>query len=179
MKNIRIKSVLCAALATSSLYVGAQNLPSELLDASSDSLSVAEEELVQVAYRKVNKKDLLGGVSSVNVEELMKKDYFTYSLDGMENMVSGWNGSSLWGMDSYLVLVDGVPRDANNVMPSEIKDITFLKGASAVVLYGSRAAKGVIYITTKRGKEGDTRIDVRGNTGFFRSEKLSEIFRIS
>ena len=54
----------------------------------------------------------------------MKKDYFTYSLDGMENMVSGWNGSSLWGMDSYLVLVDGVPRDANNVMPSEIKDIT-------------------------------------------------------
>lgn len=112
MKNIRIKSVLCAALATSSLYVGAQNLPSELLDASSDSLSVAEEELVQVAYRKVNKKDLLGGVSSVNVEELMKKDYFTYSLDGMENMVSGWNGSSLWGMDSYLVLVDGVPRDA-------------------------------------------------------------------
>lgn len=56
MKNIRIKSVLCAALATSSLYVGAQNLPSELLDASSDSLSVAEEELVQVAYRKVNKK---------------------------------------------------------------------------------------------------------------------------
>ena len=167
MKNIRIKSVLCAALATSSLYVGAQNLPSELLDASSDSLSVAEEELVQVAYRKVNKKDLLGGVSSVNVEELMKKDYFTYSLDGMENMVSGWNGSSLWGMDSYLVLVDGVPRDANNVMPSEIKDITFLKGASAVVLYGSRAAKGVIYITTKRGKEGDTRLDVRGNTGFF------------
>ena len=86
MKNIRIKSVLCAALATSSLYVGAQNLPSELLDASSDSLSVAEEELVQVAYRKVNKKDLLGGVSSVNVEELMKKDYFTYSLDGMENI---------------------------------------------------------------------------------------------
>ena len=55
MKNIRIKSVLCAALATSSLYV-ALKLPSELLDASSDSLSVAEEELVQVAYRKVNKK---------------------------------------------------------------------------------------------------------------------------
>ena len=51
----------------------AQNLPSELLDASSDSLSVAEEELVQVAYRKVNKKDLLGGVSSVNVEELNEK----------------------------------------------------------------------------------------------------------
>lgn len=78
-----------------------------------------------MAYRKVNKNDLLGGVSSVNVEELLKKNNFTYSLDNMQSMVNGWNGNSLWGMDSYLVLVDGVPRDANNVMPSEIKDITF------------------------------------------------------
>lgn len=152
------------AFAASSLYVGAQDLQPEVF--GTDSLSATEDEMVQIAYRKVNKNDLLGGVSSVNVEELMKKNYFTYSLSDMQSMVSGWNGNSLWGMDSYLVLVDGVPRDANNVMPSEIKDITFLKGASAVVLYGSRAAKGVIYITTKRGQVGDTRIDVRGNTGF-------------
>ena len=42
----------------------------------------------------------------------------------MQGYVGGWNGNSLWGMDGdnvgYLVLVDGVPRDANNVMPSEI-----------------------------------------------------------
>ena len=148
MKSIRIKSVLCVALAASSLCAGAQNVLSDFPVADSDSLNLASEETVQVAYRKVNKNDLLGGVSSVNVEELLKKNNFTYSLDNMQSMVNGWNGNSLWGMDSYLVLVDGVPRDANNVMPSEIKDITFLKGASAVVLYGSRAAKGVIYITT-------------------------------
>lgn len=63
--------------------------------------------------------------------------------------------NSLWGMDGdnagYLVLVDGVPRDADNVMPSEIAQISFLKGAQAVVLYGSKAAKGAIVITTKRG----------------------------
>lgn len=166
MKSIRIKSVLCVALAASSLCAGAQNVLSDFPVADSDSLNLASEETVQVAYRKVNKNDLLGGVSSVNVEELLKKNNFTYSLDNMQSMVNGWNGNSLWGMDSYLVLVDGVPRDANNVMPSEIKDITFLKGASAVVLYGSRAAKGVIYITTKRGQVGDTRVDVRANTGF-------------
>lgn len=166
MKSIRIKSVLCVALAVSSLYAGAQNVLSDFPVTDSDSLNSSSEEMVQVAYRKVNKNDLLGGVSSVNVEELLKKNNFTYSLDNMQSMVNGWNGNSLWGMDSYLVLVDGVPRDANNVMPSEIKDITFLKGASAVVLYGSRASKGVIYITTKRGQVGDTRIDVRANTGF-------------
>ncbi len=130
--------------------------------------SPAEEDApVQVAYRKVSAEDLLGGVSYINVGELMKKSYMTSSLSDMQALVGGWNGNSLWAQESYLVLVDGVARDANNVMPSEIEQITFLKGASAVVLYGSRAAKGVVYITTKRGKEGHNRIDVRGNTGFY------------
>jgi TonB-dependent Receptor Plug Domain. len=72
------------------------------------------------------------------------------------------------------VLVDGIPRVANNVLPSEIDQITFLKGAQAVVLYGSRAAKGVIYITTKRGKTEDFRISVRANTGFHISKSYPE-----
>lgn len=166
MKYIRVKSILCVALAASFLCAEAQTLQNEVQEAISDSLETAQKETVQVAFRKVNQDNLMGGVSFVNVEELMKKNYSTYSLTDMQGYVGGWNGSSLWAMDSYLVLVDGVPRDANNVMPTEIAQITFLKGASAVVLYGSRAAKGVIYITTKRGKVGGTRIDVRGNTGF-------------
>lgn len=163
MKHIRIKSIICMALAASSLSGLAQEVASASQEAFLDSLN---GEMVQVAYRKVNQNDLLGGVSFVNVEKLMEKNYITYSLTDMQNYVGGWNGNSLWGMDSYLCLVDGVPRDANNVMPSEIEQITFLKGAAAVVLYGSRAADGVICITTKRGKVGKTRIDVRGNTGF-------------
>lgn len=167
MKYIRISSILCMALAASSLGAFAQEATSASQEAFLDSLtSTGEGEMVQVAYRKVNQNDLLGGVSFVNVEKLMDKNYITYSLTDMQNYVGGWNGSTLWGMDSYLCLVDGVPRDANNVMPSEIEQITFLKGAAAVVLYGSRAADGVICITTKRGKEGKTRIDVRGNSGF-------------
>lgn len=167
MKHIRISSILCMALAASSLGAFAQEATPASQEAFLDSLtSTGEGEMVQVAYRKVNQNDLLGGVSFVNVEKLMDKNYITYSLTDMQNYVGGWNGSSLWGMDSYLCLVDGVPRDANNVMPSEIEQITFLKGAAAVVLYGSRAADGVICITTKRGKEGKIRIDVRGNSGF-------------
>jgi len=64
-----------------------------------------------------------------------------------------------------LVVVDGMPRDADNILPSEVEQITVLKGAAAVVLYGSRAAKGVILITTKRGVQGDLRISVRANSG--------------
>lgn len=150
----------------SSIYLNAQDVQNGLPMLLTDSLQAEQDEVVQVAFKKVNEKDLLGGVSFVNMEELMEKNYITYSLSDMQGYVGGWNGNSLWGMDEYLVLVDGVPRDANNVMPSEIEQVTFLKGSSAVVLYGSRAAKGVVYITTKRGKVGRTNIDVRANTGF-------------
>ena len=126
---------------------------------------VAEKELVQVAYRKMYKEDVLGGVSSVSIVNNLDKNYTTSALDGMQAYIGGFQGN-LWGMDGSLILVDGIPRDAEFVKPSEIEQISFLKGASATVLYGSRAAKGVIYITTKRGKAEEQRINVRANTGF-------------
>lgn len=167
MKYIQIRFILCVMLAfTSFSFVEAQTSTHN----ETDSLNGTKNSLVQVAYRKVLQSDLLGGVSVVNFEDLMKKNYNTYSLDNMQGYIGGWNGNSLWGMDSYLVLIDGVPRDANNVDPTEIDQITFLKGASAVVLYGSRAAKGAVLITTKRGKSGGNIINVRANTGFFVSK---------
>ncbi|WP_373804438.1 SusC/RagA family TonB-linked outer membrane protein [Bacteroides heparinolyticus] len=164
MKYIQTKFILCAMSVFSSFAVNAQTM----VENEMDSLATDKQPLVQVAYRKVAQKDLLGGVSVVNVEELTDKNYNTYSLDNMQGYIGGWTGNSMWGMDAdnagYLVLVDGVPRSTDNVLPSEISQITFLKGAQAVVLYGSRAAKGAILITTKRGSEGDLRVNVRANT---------------
>ncbi len=162
MKQIQIRFIICVVFAFSSFhFVEAQTTTAN----ETDSTKNANNSMVQVAYRKVPQSNLLGGVSVVNIEELTKKNYNTYSLDNMQGYVGGWNGNSLWGMDSYLVLVDGVPRDANNVNPTEIEQITFLKGASAVVLYGSRAAKGVVYISTKRGKAGELQVNARANQG--------------
>lgn len=70
-----------------------------------------------------------------------------------------------FGDQGPLVLVDGVPRSASSVKASEVESISMLKDAAAVVLYGSRAAKGVILITTKRGKDSPMHIDVRANVG--------------
>ncbi|MCF0198773.1 MAG: SusC/RagA family TonB-linked outer membrane protein [Bacteroidaceae bacterium] len=138
--------------------------------ASAQEETTDSVEVVNVAYRQQAAGDILGGVSYINMEELAKKNYTTYSLEDMQGYVGGWNGNSLWGMDGdnagYMVLVDGVPRDANNVLPSEISQITFLKGAQAVVLYGTKAAKGAILITTKRGKNDGIRVQVTGNTGW-------------
>ncbi len=129
-------------------------------DAESDST------LVNVAFRTVDKQDMLGGISVIDMKELQDKAYSSYSLDYVDNVVGGFNGN-IWGNTEYLVVVDGMVRDANNVLPTEIDQITLLKGAQAVVLYGPRAAKGVLQITTKRGKEGDLRINLHVNGGLY------------
>ena len=119
---------------------------------------------VKVAFQTKNKSDLMGGVSYVNMPEILEDNYITYPLDRMEAYLGGFNGN-LWGNSSTLVMVDGVPRDLDSVHPTEIAQITFLKGVSAVALYGSRAAKGVIMITTKRGVANSQNISLRTNAG--------------
>lgn len=126
---------------------------------SADSLA----EQVNIAFGKTNKTDLMGGVSEVNVQKLMKKDYHAYSLDDISSLVGGYNGN-IWGQ-APLVLVDGVPRDASAINATEIETVTVLKGASAVALYGSRGAKGAVLITTKRGKKQRLTVEATANTG--------------
>lgn len=122
------------------------------------------DDLVNVAFGTVQGEDLLGGVSSVNVAELLKKDYHIDALADINAIVGGYNGST-WGK-SPLVLIDGSPRDLSYVRAVEVQSVTVLKAASAVVLYGSRGANGAILITTKHGKEQSLRVDVTANTGF-------------
>jgi TonB-linked SusC/RagA family outer membrane protein len=122
--------------------------------------------LVNVAFRTVAKEDLLGGISTINVTELLKKSYSSNSLDNLQSLVGGVTGTNIWGQ-APLILIDGIPRRAADVRLTEVESITILKGADAVVLYGSNGSKGVILITTKRGPIGPLRIDVRGNAGLF------------
>lgn len=161
--------ILFVLLAVATLTAGAQN--------TSDADSLAAKKKVHVAFRDVDPDLLLGGISYVDMQELQKKDYTMSSLEDMYALVGGWNGNNLWGMDNErldnndngnlpLVIIDGVKRPSNNVLPSEIEQVTFLKSAQAVVLYGSKGAKGAILITTKRGKVDGLRIDANANTGY-------------
>ena len=152
--------------------------------------SVQAKKKVHVAFRDKDADQLLGGVAYVDMEELQKKDYTTGSLDDLYAIVGGWNGNNLWGMDNDrldnndnsntpLVIIDGVKRPSNNVLPSEIEQVTFLKGAQAVVLYGPKAAKGAILITTKRGTVDGLQVQVNANTGFHVAKEFPEIGRAS
>ena len=180
MKNFKTNIFLFAMLVASPLTVNAQADD----DVASADSTVAKKK-VHVAFRDVDPDQLLGGVSYVDMEELSKKDYTTSSLEDMNALVGGWNGNNLWGMDNErldnndnsnmpVVIIDGIKRPSNNVLPSEIEQITFLKGAQAVILYGAKAAKGVILITTKRGKVDGLQITANANTGFHVAKEFPE-----
>jgi len=180
MKNIKTNIFLLAMMAAAPLTAAAQT--AEEADAA-DSTVVKKK--VHVAFRDVDADHLLGGVSYVDMEELSKKDYTQSSLEDLMGLVGGWNGNNLWGMDNDrldnndntnmpLVIIDGVKRPSNNVLPSEIEQITFLKGAQAVVLYGSKGAKGAILITTKRGKVDGLQIEANANTGWHFAKEFPE-----
>ena len=62
-------------------------------------IETGQDSLVNVAFRKVAADDVLGGVSSVNYRELMKKNYNTYSLDNLQGYVAGFNGNGMWGLE--------------------------------------------------------------------------------
>ena len=175
MKDIKT-NIFLAMLAASPLMVNAQ---------TAEKADTTAKKKVHVAFRDKDADHLLGGVSYIDMEELQKKDYTVGSLDDLYGLVGGWNGSNLWGMDNDeldtndngnlpLVIIDGVKRPSNNVLPSEIEQVTFLKGAQAVVLYGAKAAKGAILITTKRGKVDGLQITANANTGWHVAKAFPE-----
>jgi TonB-linked SusC/RagA family outer membrane protein len=160
----------------SPLTINAPGYKTSSVEAKSDLKTIVLEpnsKMVQVAFNKVDKADILGGVSSINIAERLGSNYTTYSLDNLASYIPGYHGN-IWGMNGKLILVDGIPRDEFNVTPSEMEDITVLKSAAAVALYGSRAAKGVVSITTKRGAEKKNRFDVRLNTGIMAPKRYAK-----
>ncbi len=137
--------------------------------------------MVNLAFRKVSEDDLVGSVSYINMEDKMEYNYTsTRVIDNVVSYVGGLTGdpnnafSTIWGMNpdnlNYMVVIDGCPRGLaghENLLSTEVESITFLKGADAVALYGSRGAKGAMLITTKRGKVRDgLEINTRVVTGF-------------
>ncbi len=121
---------------------------------------------VYLPYRTVDADDLLGGVGYYSVSDKQEHDHSSFALDGAQSYVAGFDGS-IWG-NGALIVIDGVPRDgSSDLRASEVESITFLKSAAAVALYGSRAAKGALMISTKRGQTNSRSISVEANTGWF------------
>jgi len=146
--------------------------------------SQALDEVVVVGYGTQKKVNLSGSVSSINVSELAESRPITnvsHALAGMAAGVQVSSASNQPGNDDAtimvrgqgtlnssapLIIIDGVESSINSVNPQDIESMTVLKDAASAAIYGSRAANGVILITTKQGKAGAIKIDYNGYVSF-------------
>ena len=83
-----------------------------------DDEAGSDSTLVNVAFRTMDKQDMMGGISVIDMKELQDKAYSSYSLDYIDNVVGGFNGN-IWGNTEYLVVVDGMVRDATTCCPQK------------------------------------------------------------
>ena len=145
------------------------------------SVNVNElEEIVVVGYGTQSKKDITGSVATVSSEAIAERSV-TQISNALQGAVSGVvvtrsssapgggntirirGTTTLEGSNDPLILVDNVPVEGLfSVPPEQVKSITVLKDGAAAAIYGSRAAAGVILITTKRGEEGKYSITYTG-----------------
>ncbi len=139
-----------------------------------DALSL--NEVVVTGYTTQRKADLTGAVSVVSVSELSKQNE-NNPIKAMQGRVPGMNisadgspsgsatvrirGIGTLNNNDPLYIIDGVPTKAgmHELNGNDIESIQVLKDAASASIYGSRAANGVIIITTKKGKEGKIKID--------------------
>lgn len=154
---------------------------------------LALEEVLVTGYSTQQKKDLTGAVSVVKTKDLLSvpSGNFQQQLGGRAAGVvvgdSGEPGSPVsirirgvgtFGNNDPLYIIDGVPREGNrqiDINPNDIESFQILKDASSASIYGSRAANGVIIITTKRGKAGQTKVSYNGYYGLQQHGKLIDV----
>ncbi|MDH6306772.1 TonB-linked SusC/RagA family outer membrane protein [Parabacteroides sp. PF5-5] len=140
----------------------------------------ALSDVIVTGYSSQKKADLTGAVSVVKMEEI-KTINTSNAMQSLQGRVPGVHitntgnptgdvdvkvrGVSTLGNSRPLYIIDGVPstRSMNEIATSDIESIQVLKDASAASIYGSRAANGVIIVTTKKGKTGGTNVEFRAS----------------
>lgn len=154
------------------------------------------DEVIAVAYGTVSKESFTGSASVIKSDNLEKIQTSSISkaIQGMSAGVmiansSGQPGTNaeirIRGINTFgnaepLIVIDGFPFDGNinSIATNDVESMTILKDASATALYGSRAANGVIMITTKKGQKGATSFEVKASYGV-NSRAIEEYDRVN
>ena len=172
-------------------YMGFVNKTVLINKAEHDLLVIMEEdkqaldEVVVIGYGTAKKKDITGAISSVSADKLKETPAVSLNqaLQGKsagvqvqlsDNSPGGGVSVLIRGKGSInqsndpIYVVDGIIMEGtlNNINVNDIASIDILKDASAAAIYGSRAANGVVIVTTKKGEEGKARVSFSARTSF-------------
>lgn len=164
-------------------YIGYQTQEVKAADGMNVVLQEAANDLNEVVvtgYTTQRKADLTGAISVVSVDDIAKQNE-NNPIKALQGRVPGMNisadgspsgtatvrirGIGTLNNNDPLYIVDGIPTKAgmHELNGNDIESIQVLKDAASASIYGSRAANGVIIITTKKGKEGKIKVDVDGS----------------
>lgn len=164
-------------------YIGYQTQEVKAADGMNVVLQEAANDLNEVVvtgYTTQRKADLTGAISVVSVDDIAKQNE-NNPIKALQGRVPGMNisadgspsgtatvrirGIGTLNNNDPLYIVDGVPTKAgmHELNGNDIESIQVLKDAASASIYGSRAANGVIIITTKKGKEGKIKVDFDGS----------------
>jgi iron complex outermembrane receptor protein len=162
----------------------------------------ALEELVVIGYGSAKKSDLTGSVTAISEKNFNKgavtsaQQLIVGKAPGVQITSGGGRpgggsririrgGSSLNASNDPLIVIDGVPVDNNGISgsanalslinPADIASFNILKDASATAIYGSRAANGVIIITTKKGVSGKLNVEVNSVASVARKTRVVDV----
>ena len=177
-------------------YVGYQEISvpvngRNVIDVEMEETASSLDELVVVGYGVAKKSDLTSSISTIKGSELNEMvtgnamDAIQGRVPGVQVATGGGPGTTpkvmirgvtTVGDSSPLYVVDGVPLNASNINfinNNDIESMEVLKDASASAIYGTRASNGVIIITTKKGKSGQTHVDFSASVGWQHIDKPS------
>ena len=163
------------------------------INVSMEEDNIALEQVVVIGYGTVKKSHLSGAVSSVSAKELNGQvasntatalqgkipgvSVASSSGDPNGTMTINVRGISSLSNNNPLYVIDGAFGDISMVDPNDISSIEVLKDAAAAAIYGSRAAGGVVLITTKSGrKDMPTKLDINFFTGISHTPKTLKVF---
>ena len=155
---------------------------SPLVNVGMKESSALLEEVVVIGYAPVSRKKVLGALSSVKEDEIVQAtpigafDAVQGRMAGVQILSNGGPGAGFdirvrgvstfsGGGTSPLYVVDGQQLDdIDNLDPNDIKSLEVLKDGATAAIYGSKAANGVVLITTKSGEKGELKVDVSSVT---------------
>lgn len=143
-------------------------------------LMYTQEDDVNIAFSKVKKGDIVGSVSVLNSEDILKYDNIQSISDALLGRATGLlGGTNIRGIGTPLYIVDGLPRDISSLNLSEVEQISVLKDINSTILFGAEAVNGVILITTKRGQAYKKKVSLTGYYGIQTPKALPQFLSSS
>ena len=127
----------------------------------------SDDDIIKMGVQTKNRREITGSVSSIKTKDRLTYDNTQWVRDYINGLMLGVKGSgNVRGLGNAIFVIDGViGRDPNILNMEEVDQITVLKDANAVALYGSQGRNGVIVINTKRGKINKKQVNVNVRSG--------------